>query len=99
MSLWQLAQELVRWTEAASAAGSAKSETTRPAALVVVIVLSLWQSRQSLLLISAAAKTAVPASAEARAITHGRHRRRAPMKTPGTRAARVFANWMLMAGA
>ena len=62
ISEWQLAQELVLWTEAASRAVSTNNEIAFPAAFVAVRVLSEWQSRQSLFLISAAREAPRPAS-------------------------------------
>src|SRR5437763_1185157 len=49
MSAWQLAQVLVLWMPARSLASSTNRETSLPAALVLVSVLSEWQSRQPLL--------------------------------------------------
>ena len=60
-SAWQLAQVLVLWTEAASLATSTNKETSLPAALVLVSVLSEWQSRQALFLIGSAADAAAAA--------------------------------------
>src|SRR5579862_3405252 len=47
MSVWQLTQAFVLWTEAASRVLSTNNEMTRPAGLVTVRVLSAWQTRQS----------------------------------------------------
>ncbi len=55
MSAWQSVQVLVWWTVALNLASSTNRETSLPAALVLVSVLSEWHSRQALLgLLSAA---------------------------------------------
>src|SRR5437762_5098895 len=55
MSEWQLAQALVLCTEALSLARSTNKETSLPAAVVVVRVLSPWHSMQELLLMKVTA--------------------------------------------
>src|SRR5664279_2284055 len=49
MSAWQSAQLLVWWTVALSLASSTNRETSLPAALVLVSVLSEWHSKQAAL--------------------------------------------------
>jgi hypothetical protein len=72
-SAWQSTQSASAWTERAIRLVSTKREMTFPAALVLTISRSVWQSRQSLF--DGAAHVA-DAEANATAATHvatGRH--------------------------